>query len=121
MNYLRNIFIEANRILAAKICFVVFFSKMLISATPMFVDVLDKGTILMVVLQVELELASNNSNSNNEDLHDHGGKIFHTDHTIYLSFNPTIENISKQKNYSRNEKLISFFNPRVPTPPPNIV
>lgn len=115
-----NIFRETYRVLAAKLCFLVFFSKMLISATPMFIDVLDKGTILMVVLQVELELTSNNSNANNEDLHEHGVKIFKPDSIDYFIFNPTIYNNNKQRNYLCNEKLISYFHPSVPTPPPNV-
>lgn len=113
-------FKETNRILAAKLCFLVFFTKMLISATPMFVDVLDKGTVLMVVLQVELELTNSNANASNEDLHEHGSKIFHNNTISYFVFNPTVENSSEQQNYYRNEKLISFYNPSVPTPPPNI-
>ena len=111
-------FNKAQRIIAAKICFFVFFTKMLISATPMFVDVLDKGTILQVVLQLEIELGSN-SNANNEDLHEHGVKIFKPDAIDYISLNPTIENNSKARGYERNEKTICSFHPEVPTPPPN--
>ena len=109
---------KTKRILAAKLCFFVFFSKMLISATPMFIDVLDQGTILRVVMQLEIELGVKNNKSNNEDLHEHGVKIFKPD-ALDLSFNPTIYSTSKQKNYLRNEKSICSYHPRVPTPPPN--
>lgn len=113
-----HMFNKAQRIIAAKICFFVFFTKMLISATPMFVNVLDKGTILQVVLQLEIELGSNN-NANNEDLHEHGIKIFKPDCLNYFGFYPTIENSAKAKNYQKNERTICSYHPEVPTPPPN--
>ncbi|MBD1429512.1 hypothetical protein [Sphingobacterium litopenaei] len=113
-----SMFNKAKRIIAAKLCFFVFFSKMLISATPMFIDVLDKGTVLQIVMQLELETGAKNTNSNNEDLHEHGVKIFKPD-AIDLSFNPTVENSSKQRDYLKDEKSICSFHPRVPTPPPN--
>ncbi|WP_205967153.1 hypothetical protein [Parapedobacter sp. SGR-10] len=112
-------FNKAQRIISAKICFLVFVSKMLISATPMFVNVLDKGTILQVVMQLEIELTSNNNTTNNEDLHEHGVKIFKPDAIDYLGFNPTVENNAKTRNYLKNEKSICSFHPSVPTPPPN--
>ena len=114
-----SMFSKAQRIIAAKVCFFVFFMKMLISATPMFVDVLDKGTILQVVLQLEVENTANNSNANNEDLHEHGVKIFKPDAIDFLVYNPSIENTGKQKSYLKNEKSICSFHPSVPTPPPN--
>jgi len=114
----KHLFNKAQRIIAAKICFFVFFTKMLISATPMFVDVLDKGTIFQVVLQLEIELGTN-SNANNEDLHEHGVKIFKPDAIDYISFNPTIENNSTTRSYEKNDKSIIHFHPEVPTPPPN--
>ncbi|WP_245801020.1 hypothetical protein [Sphingobacterium nematocida] len=112
-------FNKAKRIISAKICFFVFFTKMLISASPMFIDILDKGTILQVVMQLEVELTAKGSNSNNEDLHEHGVKVFKPDAIDYLSFNPSIENNGKQRNYLRNEKDICSYHPSVPTPPPN--
>lgn len=84
----------------------------------MFVDVLDKGTVLQIVMQVEIELGANNTTTNNEDLHEHGIKIFKPD-AIDLCFNPAVENSGKQRNYLKNEKSICNFHPRVPTPPPN--
>lgn len=113
-----HLFNKAQRIVAAKICFFVFITKMLISATPMFVNVLDKGTILQVVLQLEIELGTN-SNANNEDLHEHGVKIFKPDAIKYIGFNPTVENNGKSIGYEKNEKSICHFHPEVPTPPPN--
>ena len=113
-----SLFDKSKRIIAAKLCFFVFFSKMLIAATPMFVDVLDKGTILQVVMQLEIELGASNSNTTNEDLHEHGVKIFKPD-ALDLTFNPRIENLSSTTQYLRNEKSICSFHPRVPTPPPN--
>ncbi len=112
-------FNKAQRIISAKICFFVFVSKMLISATPMFVDVLDKGTVLQVVMQLEIELTSSNNTTNNEDLHEHGVKIFKPDAIDYLGFNPTVENNAKTRSYLKNEKSICSFHPSVPTPPPN--
>ncbi|MDR2283714.1 MAG: hypothetical protein LBE37_10915 [Sphingobacterium sp.] len=114
-----SLFSKAQRIIAAKVCFFVFFTKMLISASPMFMDVLDKGTILQVVMQLEVELTSKGANSNNEDLHEHGVKIFKPDAIDYLTFNPSVENNGKQRNYLRNEKGICSYHPSVPTPPPN--
>lgn len=111
-----HLFNNAQRVVAAKVCFFVFFMKMMISATPMFIDVLDKGTILQVVMQLEIELGSN---PNNEDLHEHGVKIFKPDAIDYLSFNPTIESNGQLKRYEKNDKLICSFHPEVPTPPPN--
>ena len=93
---------------------------MLISATPMFVDILDKGTILQVVMQLEIELMSNGSNNtNNEDLHGHGVKIFKPEAIDYIAFNPTVENNAKTRNYLKDEKSLCSFHPSVPTPPPN--
>lgn len=114
-----SMFQKTQRIIAAKLCFFVFFMKMLISTTPMFVDVLDKGTILQVVLQIEVENNTNNSNANNEDLHEHGIKIFKPDAIDFLAYNPSIENTGKQKSYLRDEKSICSYHPSVPTPPPN--
>lgn len=111
-------FNKTKRIIAAKLCFFVFFTKMLISSTPMFVNVLDQGTVLQVVMQLEIELGAKTTNTNNEDLHEHGVKIFKPD-AIDLSFNPRVENSGKQRSYLRNEKSICSFHPRVPTPPPN--
>ncbi len=110
---------KSYRIIAAKVCFLVFFTKMLISITPMFVDVLDKGTVLQIVMQLEIENTAKGANSNNEDIHETGIKIFKPDHIDYLSFNPTIENSGRIKHYLRNEKTICAFHPAVPTPPPN--
>ncbi len=115
----RNLFTKAYRILAAKLCFFVFFTKMLISITPMFVDVLDKGTILQVVMQLEIENTAKGANSNNEDIHETGIKVFKPDAIDFLAFNPTIESTAQIKHYLRNEKSICAFHPSVPTPPPN--
>lgn len=112
-------FKKANRIISAKICFFIFFTKMLISATPIFVDNVDKGTILQVVLQLEIENTAKNANANNEDLHEHGVKLFKPDAIDFLSFNPTVENNGKQKGYLKNEKSLYSYHPAVPTPPPN--
>jgi len=114
-----RLFDKTQRILAAKICFFVFFTKMLISFTPMFIDVLDKGTILQVVMQLEVEQTTKGANSNNEDLHEHGVKIFKPDAIDYVSYNPTIENTGKRKAYLRNEKSTYLYHASVPTPPPN--
>lgn len=113
-----SLFDKSKRIIAAKLCFFVFFAKMLISATPMFIDVLDKGTVLQVVMQLEIEASAKNTNANNEDLHEHGVKVFKPE-TIDMSFYPTVENTGKQRNYLKNEKSICSFHPKVPTPPPN--
>ncbi|HMR18320.1 MAG TPA: hypothetical protein PKA53_03385 [Sphingobacterium sp.] len=112
-------FSTTQRIIAAKLCFFVFFTKMLISGTPIFVNVLDKGTVLQVVMQLEIELTTNNGNSMNEDLHEHGVKVFKPDSIDYIGFNPTVENSGKTRNYLKNEKDICSFHPSVPTPPPN--
>lgn len=114
-----HIFGKAQRIIAAKLCFFVFFAKMLISATPIFVNQFDKGTFLQVVMQLEIESNSNSSNNNNEDLHEHGVKICQPDAISYIAFNPTIENDGKTKSYEKHEKTICSYHPSVPTPPPN--
>lgn len=108
---------KKTRVIAAKLCFAIFMTKMLISATPMFVDVLDKGTILQVVLQVEIENTTQNNNAS-EDLHEAGGKLFTTT-SDYLLFCPVVENFGKQIRYLKDERLIVKFHPSVPTPPPN--
>ena len=107
-----------THIMAAKICFAIFLMKMLISATPMFVDVLDKGTILQVVLQLEIE---NTAKANNlcEDIHETGSKYFSSNTSDYLFFCSLVENSGKQTHYLKNERLIQAFHPSVPTPPPN--
>lgn len=114
----KRTFSNIQRKVAAKVCFFVFFTKMLISASPIFIDVLDKGTILQIVMQLEIETNSN-SNSTNEDLHEHGVKIFKPDAIDFISFNPTVENNGKSRNYEKNEKEICSYHPSVPTPPPN--
>ena|SRR5690606_3463544 len=115
-----RLFTKSYKILAAKLCFFFFFTKMLISVTPMFVDILDSGTVLQVVMQLEIETSSKNPNSNNEDLHETGIKIFKPDAIDYIAYNPTIENNGSVKHYLKNEKSICFFHASVPTPPPNI-
>lgn len=108
---------KTTKIIAAKLCFAIFMIKMLISATPMFVDVLDQGTILQVVLQLEMENTAK-GNYASEDLHEAGSKFF-TSASDYLSFCPLIENLGKEKRYLKNERLFSVFLPSVPPPPPN--
>ena len=115
----RNLFTKEYRKIAAKLCFFIFALKMLISITPMFVDVLDKGTVLQIVMQLEIENTAKGANSNNEDLHESGIKIFKPDAIDYLSYNPTIENSGQIRHYLKNEKSICAFHPTVPTPPPN--
>ncbi|MCI0920393.1 hypothetical protein [Sphingobacterium rhinopitheci] len=113
-----HLFKKAHRKAAALICFSIFMIKMLISATPMFIDVLDKGTVLQVVMQWEIELGST-TNNNNEDLHEHGVKIFKPDAMDFLSYGSVYEDLVKLKRYAKNDKLIQSFHPEVPTPPPN--
>ncbi|WP_243403346.1 hypothetical protein [Sphingobacterium haloxyli] len=108
---------KTTKILAAKLCFAIFMTKMLISATPMFVNILDQGTILQVVLQLEIENAAKGNNAS-EDLHEASAKLFTTT-SDYLSFCPVIENLGKEKRYLKNEGLFSVFHPSVPPPPPN--
>ncbi len=114
-----HMFTKAYRILAAKLCFFIFFTKMLISITPMFVDVLDKGTVLQVVMQLEIENTAKGTNSNNEDLHETGIKIFRPGDIDFMLFNPTVENSAGIKHYLKNEKSICAYHASVPTPPPN--
>lgn len=109
---------KITHIVAAKVCFAIFVMKMLISATPMFVDVLDKGTILQVVLQLEIENTAN-GNSVCEDIHETSAKYFNTALSDYLFFCSLAENSGKQTHYLKNERLIQAFHPSVPTPPPN--
>lgn len=104
---------------AAKCCLFVFFMKMFIAAIPMFVNVLDKGTVLQVVLQLEIE---NSSKANNvcEDAHEGSCKFFNATSSDYFQFYPFEEHYGKQQHYLKNEKLIQAFHPAVPTPPPNV-
>lgn len=91
---------------------------MLISATPIFSSMIDKGTILQVVMQLEIETTSK-GNTQNEDLHDSGTKFFNTTSSEYPPYLKGVENNSKQKHYLKNEISICAFHPAVPTPPPN--
>lgn len=97
----------------------VFALKMLISATPIFVDTLDSNTILQVVLQLEIENTANNSNTSNEDLHEHGVKVFKPDSIDLFTFGHLYSNKNKQRAYLNDEKQRCFFDESVPTPPPN--
>lgn len=115
---IKDVLNKIAQITAAKLCFAIFLMKMIISATPMFVDVLDKGTILQVVLQLEIENTSKASTAC-EDVHETGSKFFSASSSDYLFFCPLMENSGKQQHYLRNEKLIQAFHPSVPTPPPN--
>lgn len=92
---------------------------MLISATPMFVDVIDKETILQVVLQLEIETTSQNGNTGLEDLHEYGIKIFKPDSADFVNFALMMESNTLKKKHHKNEKGIHTFDPKVPTPPPN--
>lgn len=114
-----QLYSRGQRIISAKICFFIFFTKMLISATPMFVNIIDKDTILQVVLQLEIENTSQNPNSNLEDLHEHGVKVFKPDSVDFVNFALMMESNTKKKNYLKNEKGLHAFDPKVPTPPPN--
>lgn len=105
--------------IAAKLCFLVFAMKMLISATPMFVDTLDSHTILQVVLQLEIENTANNNNANNEDLHEHGVKVFKADSIDLFTFGHLYNQKTRQRAYLTDEKQRCFFDAAVPTPPPN--
>ena len=91
--------------------------KMLISASPMFVDVLDQGTILQVVLQLEIENTAK-GNYASEDLHETGAKFFSASST-YLTFSVPNFTTQKEKHHIENDKLFSVFLPSVPPPPPN--
>lgn len=114
----KRVNISIKQLIAAKICFAVFFVKMLISATPIFVDVLDKGTVLQVVLQLEIENTASGNNPS-EDLHESGSKFFNNSTTNLYNFHPSLENTGKERHYLLNEKLFAAFHPSVPTPPPN--
>lgn len=108
---------KITKVVAAKLCFFIFMMKMLISATPVFVDVLDKGTILQVVLQLEIESTSKGNNAL-EDLHETSVKLF-TSTSDFLFFCPVVENLGKQVRYLKDDRLRQAFHPSVPTPPPN--
>ncbi len=114
-----ELFNRSQRIISAKVCFFIFFMKMLISATPMFANVLDKDTILQVVLQLEIENTAKNTNSNNEDLHEHGVKVFKPDAIDFVNLGLLMESSSKEKLYLENEDDICTFDRSVPIPPPN--
>lgn len=112
-------YISTKQRIAAKICFAVFVIKMMISATPIFVDVLDQGTILQVVLQLEIENTAKGNNPS-EDLHEAGSKFFSsTLGSDFEPFIPLVDNSARERHYLKNEKLFQVFHPSVPTPPPN--
>ncbi|HIY76503.1 MAG TPA: hypothetical protein H9825_09605 [Candidatus Sphingobacterium stercorigallinarum] len=115
----QHLFSEARRITCAKVCFLIFALKMIMSATPVFVDVLDAGTVLQIVMQLEIENTAKGANANLEDLHESAIKVFKPDSIDYLSFNPTVENTGKAKHYLKNERCFSVYTISVPTPPPN--
>lgn len=92
---------------------------MLISATPMFVNVIDKDTMLQVVLQLEIENTSQNGNAGLEDLHENGVKIFNPATLDFVNFALMMESVKKERHYHKNEKGIHAFDAKVPTPPPN--
>lgn len=108
----RRMFDKSYRIVSAKICFFIFFMKMLISATPIFINNVDQGTILQVIMQLEVENTAKNSIVNNEDLHEPVTYRF-------IGLYSSAENDAKQNRYLKNEKSICSFHPSVPTPPPN--
>lgn len=115
----RHLFSEAWRITCAKICFLIFALKMLMSATPIFVDVLDAGTVLQIVMQLEIENTAKGANANLEDLHESAIKVFKPDSIDYLGFNPTVESTGKIRHYLKNDRCFSAYIIAVPTPPPN--
>ena len=111
-------FTKPYRLLVTKICFTVFLLKMLISATPIFVNVIDKGTILMVVLQLEIEITGSGNNLS-EDLHESGSKFFYSTHYEYAHLSENGENYGRVRHYLKNDRNFMGFHPTVPTPPPN--
>jgi len=106
------------RTISAIICSIIFFTKMMISVTPIFSSSLDQNTILQVVLQLEIENNSNNANAQLEDHHDNLTKYFNNNADL-IYFTNIFKIIEKKHNYDFDEKVIIAFHPSVPTPPPN--
>jgi hypothetical protein len=106
-----------HRKISAFICFFIFFTKMVISATPIFSTDVDKNHILQVVLQLEIE---NNAKgkAQGEDLQDSGTKYFGNSTEIDLFTCPEIT-FDTYPFFYWNERDIRSFHPSVPTPPPN--
>ncbi|MGJ1433459.1 hypothetical protein ACR79M_18150 [Sphingobacterium spiritivorum] len=110
-------FSRKHRKVSALICFFIFFTKMMISATPIFSSSVDKDHILQVVLQIEIE---NNAKapSQAEDHQDSGSKYFSGTADITTFSCP--ETVVKNNEFHLwDEKHICAFHPSVPTPPPN--
>ncbi|WP_270088610.1 hypothetical protein [Sphingobacterium sp. SYP-B4668] len=107
-----------HRKISAFICFFIFFTKMVISATPIFSTDVDKNHILQVVLQLEIENNAKGKAQQGEDLQDSGTKYFGSSTEINLYAYPEVI-CDSNPFFDRNERDIRSFHPSVPTPPPN--
>jgi len=92
---------------------------MLISATPIFSNIIDGVTILRVVMQLEIETTAKNTNTMNEDLHEGGKKLFNSTDQDHAHFAHLAIEESKKNRYLKNDKDIYSFHLEVPHPPPN--
>lgn len=92
---------------------------MLISATPIFSNVIDDDTILCVVMQLEIETTSKSSNMMNEDLHETVKKFFNNADQEHSRFAFLAFEAGKKNRYLQNEKALPSFSLEVPHPPPN--
>lgn len=111
-------FTNTVRNISVLICTIIFFTKMMISVTPIFSNSLDQDTILQVVLQLEIENTNNTAQTQGEEVQDPLTKYFNN-HTFSFAFTGISDAIEKPSHYLHDVDLIIAFHPSVPTPPPN--
>ncbi len=101
----------------AKLFFIIFFMKMVISSIPIFIHNFDRDTLIQVILQLEIE--NNNGKSGLGDqakdlFLKHYGKI-----PTYQSLLAPPADVVRLNFIPDDDRDICPFYPSVPTPPPN--
>lgn len=106
-----------TREIYAKLFFTIFFAKMVISTSPIFVHGFNKEALLQVVLQLEIE--NNNGKSGlGEQMKDIFAKgYFRLANTVSLQ--PPADYTIEANLITDDARHIRAFYPSVPTPPPN--
>ena len=108
-----------TREIYSKLFFAIFFAKMVISTSPIFVHDFDKEALLQVVLQLEIE-----NNNGKSGLGDQVKDIFAKGYfklTTAISLQPPADYTIEANFVTDDARHIRAFYPAVPTPPPNSI
>ena len=108
---------KQHGILYAKLFLLVFFLKMLASATPLIVATFDKAAANSAIMQLELE---HDIKDNKAEKELSAKDIKEYNHVSgNFTFELPLRYINAQDIYYKDSKHIRIYYPAVPTPPPN--